>query len=149
MAEFSGIDANVALVNFLISHGSELPDHIRGPIQDEVAGNDGLAALIAGVEGLYAYRAELNEEGRALLLDLIRFVTARGFYGYNRGAGRGLDLLVVVERLAAGGEAVIERKVEDGEVVEEGDPDPERRFVPKTEGPQSVEPPIPPGEPQG
>lgn len=111
MLTFYGSDARTALISFYGSHAAAFPQ-----LLDVVTGTDMLASIIEGMEALYAWRAELPEDGIELLDALGRFVSAHNFHGKAVRAGA---IAGVASRMAAGGDAVAE-----------GDPDVDPAFMP-------------------
>ena len=102
MPEFTRMDSHAAIVSFWNEQGEALPRDLRQTLQSVIAGADARAAIIAGMEALYAARGQLTEEGTALLGGLARFVAEKNFYG--KGA-RASQIAAVADRIAAGGEA--------------------------------------------
>lgn len=105
MALFVGVDALQAVVNFMIAHGSTLPEEHRTHLSKELTTPDFLRKVIVGMETLYAVREDLNSEGLELFHDLASFVQAHGFYGM---ADRALSLILVASRVKNGGVAILE-----------------------------------------
>lgn len=122
MTEFTGRDANVAITRFFGMHGATLSEKAFDAIADATADSDGLRAIITAIEALYQSRETLNEEGTALLGDLLTFAGGRNFYGYQ-SSGRAPELAAVAERIKDGRTARV--KDDDPEIdTRFADPDP-------------------------
>lgn len=111
MAKFTGLDANQAIVDYLLLDGASLPAQHRNMIRDAVVGRDPLLTVITAMETLYAARM-----GAQLMHDLADFVQANNFYGLVE---RAQAIVVVARRMLSGGTA-----------EEEGDPESSHEFAP-------------------
>lgn len=129
MAEFSGRDANVAIVQFLTAHGSALPEKPLEKLQEAVADTDGLAAIITAIEALYSV-PDLGEPGLELLRDLSEFAGRVGFYG-QAARWNAIHLIAL-------------RRLDGGDAEADGDPELDARFAPP---PEPAEPEATPARP--
>lgn len=135
MTEFTGLDANVAVVRYLARKGASLPERAFNELTQAIAEPDGLRAITTALEALYASREAIDDEGRELGADVARFVSSHNLAGYG-ASGRGLEIAAAMQRAAEGGDP-----------VHEDDPEPEPRFVepPSLEAfPEGGFPPAPP-----
>ncbi len=97
---FTGLDARTALITFYGAHAAQFPQ-----LAEVVSKTDLLGSIIEGMELLYSLRADLPEDGIALLDGLARFVSANNFYGKGMRAGL---ISGVAARIASGGDAEAE-----------------------------------------
>lgn len=109
MAEFSGIDANKAIVKFWADHGAKLPARAREVLEDDIA-QGGLIQITGMIEGLYAVRETLPPEGLELLEDLSNFVADKNFRGRGERAGH---IAGVANRIKKGGKSAKHRDPKD------------------------------------
>jgi len=107
MTTFSGFDANQAIVDFLIDHGTTLPDAARNHLRDVVGGSNPMEAILVAMETLYSVRGRegVSEALPALLKALAVFVATHDFR--QRGE-RANEIEAVADRMIGGGEAVLE-----------------------------------------
>ena len=130
MTKFSGTDATQAIINFLVANSTSLPEVHRNMITETLAGRDLLRTIIVTMETLYSAREE-TPEGVELMRDLADFVQANNFYGMLE---RAQSLMVVAERILAGGEAEVE-----------GDPSVSSEYSPAATAQPAVAIPTAPG----
>jgi hypothetical protein len=97
MADFSGLDARTAIIQF---YGANSADHPN--LAAIIAKPDLLGGIIEATEYLYARRADLDAAGVELLGDLARFISGNNFWG--KGERMGL-ITGVAARIAGGGAA--------------------------------------------
>lgn len=107
MTQFSGFDANQAIIDFLIDSGSTLPTAARNHLRDTVSGSNPMEAILVALETLYAVRGHegASEASPALLKALAVFVATHDFR--QRGE-RANEIEAVADRMLSGGEAVLE-----------------------------------------
>lgn len=130
--QFAGLDANKALVEFMMSDGATLSDKAREKLTETIAGSNNLETLIVAVETLYADRASLNQAGAELLRDLAEFVSRHNFYGRGGQAGRATKIIGIADRIARGNVA-----------EKAGDLEPDPRYSHYRPAPPESDAPVP------
>lgn len=112
MTQFSGLDAQQAIVSFLIENDATcLPEQALSWIRDAVAQSDGLTMVVRTMETLYAYREECPE-GHNLCGDLAEFVSQHNFWGLGGLDGRATKIHSTMLRVLDGGALVAEGDIE-------------------------------------
>jgi hypothetical protein len=85
-----------AIMAFMMQHGGDLPEFTRAKIMDLAAQPSPVDSIMGTLEALYAVRADLPDDGKALIARIAQLVTPLGWHGImtdNRGPHMQLAML--------------------------------------------------------
>lgn len=98
MTPFDSITAaKNGLTTFLMTKGATLGEGLRGHLVDALACPSPVDMLVQSTEALYAARADLDADGKALIGSLAGFIVTNGWHGINTD-DRGNRIVLAMRR---------------------------------------------------